>query len=51
MTVAPTKVYRPIEENVRVYNELFEEFRLLHDYFGGENDVMKRLLAIRRRCR
>lgn len=51
MTAAPTKVYRPIEENVRVYNELFEEFRLLHDYFGGENDVMKRLLAIRRRCR
>ena len=33
-----------------VYDELFAEYRLLHDYFGrGSNDVMKRLKAIRSR--
>lgn len=41
-------VYYPIEENVQVYNRIFDEYVTLHDYFGrGENDVMKRLKAIK----
>lgn len=45
-------VYRPIPENVVVYEELFQEYRRLHDYFGrGGNDVMKRLMAIQARQR
>lgn len=43
-------VYMPKEENVKIYNELFDEYRILHDYFGkGANDVMKRLKAIKRK--
>jgi len=38
------RIYKPNPENVEVYNKLFYEYRILHDYFGrGENDVMKRL--------
>jgi L-ribulokinase len=41
--------YRPRPENREIYNRLFKEFQTLHDYFGrGENDVMKRLKALRR---
>ncbi len=41
-------VYRPIPENRAIYNELYAEYRTLHDYFGrGDNDVMKRLMALR----
>lgn len=40
--------YKPIPENVELYNKLFEEYKILHDYFGkGGNDVMKRLKKIR----
>ena len=40
---------RPIPENVAAYEELFQEYRTLHDYFGrGANDVMHRLKAIQR---
>ena len=42
------KVYRPIPANREVYDRLYREYVLLHDYFGrGENDVMKRLKALR----
>lgn len=42
-------IYTPIPENVELYNKLFAEYRLLHDYFGrGANDVMKRLKAIKK---
>ena len=42
--------YRPDAARHRVYDELFAEYRVLHDYFGrGQNDVMKRLKAIRGR--
>lgn len=45
-------VYRPIEANSLVYDELFAEYTLLHDHFGrGGNDVMHRLKALRRRAR
>ncbi|MBO7728861.1 MAG: ribulokinase [Oscillospiraceae bacterium] len=41
-------VYHPIPENVRIYNELYSEYLILHDYFGrGENNVMKRLRKYR----
>jgi len=43
------KVYKPVPENVRMYDKLYAEYKILHDYFGrGANDVMKRLKEIRR---
>jgi len=46
------EVYRPIAEHTAVYDRLYAEYRTLHDYFGrGENDVMKRLKAIRAESR
>ncbi|HSL86809.1 MAG TPA: hypothetical protein VK861_07725, partial [Bacteroidales bacterium] len=45
-------VYKPIKANVEVYDKLFAEYRILHDYFGrGSNDVMKRLKEIRKSVR
>jgi len=45
-------VYKPDPEAVRVYDRLFAEYVLLHDYFGrGQNDVMKRLKAIKKESR
>jgi L-ribulokinase len=42
------EVYRPIPAHSQVYDKLFAEYLLLHDYFGrGANDVMKRLKKIR----
>lgn len=38
------KTYQPIPENVEAYQQLYQEFKVLHDYFGcGGNDVMKHL--------
>ncbi len=37
-------LYEPIPEHVAVYERLYREYKILHDYFGmGGNDVMKRL--------
>ena len=45
-------VYRPIPENVAIYDQLYADYSTLYDYFGrGENDVMKRLRALRRAAR
>lgn len=42
------ETFKPIPENVAVYNKLYEEYNTLHDYYGrGTNDVMKRLKAIK----
>jgi L-ribulokinase len=42
--------YRPDPERARIYDELFAEYRTLHDHFGrGGNDVMRRLRARRAR--
>ena len=42
------ETYTPIPENQTIYDKLYAEYILLHDYFGrGENDVMKRLKAIK----
>jgi L-ribulokinase len=42
-------IYQPNPANVRVYDKLYQEYKLLHDYFGrGGNDVMKRLKEIKK---
>ena len=42
------KTYEPKPENVRVYEKLYSEYRILYDYFGrGENDLLKKLRSIR----
>ncbi len=46
------KVYVPDLQAKAAYDKLFAEYRILHDYFGrGENDVMKRLKALRNAIR
>ncbi len=43
------KVYVPVPEHTEIYEKLYAEYKLLHDYFGrGENDVMKRLKKIKK---
>lgn len=43
------EIYKPVKANVAVYNKLYNEYHILHDYFGrGANDVMKRLKEIRK---
>ncbi len=40
-------VYKPNSAAKAVYDKLYAEYKLLHDYFGrGVNDVMKRMKAI-----
>ncbi|MFP7762307.1 ribulokinase [Marisediminicola sp. LYQ134] len=42
-------VYTPDEARADAYDLLFDEYALLHDYFGrGSNDVMHRLKAMKR---
>ena len=42
-------VYVPVTENSNIYDRLYEEYLLLHDWFGKQgNDVMRRLKEIRR---
>ncbi|OMF37834.1 ribulokinase [Paenibacillus sp. FSL H8-0548] len=42
------ETFKPIPANVAVYEKLYAEYNLLHDYYGrGSNDVMKRLKAIK----
>jgi L-ribulokinase len=44
------ETFRPDAAHRAVYDELYAEYRRLHDYFGaGGNDVMKSLKAIRAR--
>jgi L-ribulokinase len=44
--------YQPLPENVKAYDDLYREYRTLHDYFGrGANEVMHRLKARRREAR
>lgn len=41
--------YLPEGERHAVYDDLFREYRALHDYFGrGSNDVMKRLKGLKK---
>jgi L-ribulokinase len=41
-------VYLPDEARARAYDALFEEYVALHDHFGRQEQVMRRLKAIRR---
>jgi L-ribulokinase len=44
--------YKPVKANAEVYNKLYAEYRIMHDYFGrGANDVMKRLKEIKKDVR
>ena len=46
------EVYTPVPENAAVYDTLYSEYTILHDYFGrGANDVMKRLKNIKKQSR
>jgi len=41
------KTFIPIQENEQAYNQLFVEYKKLHDYFGrGSNQVMERLKSV-----
>lgn len=43
--------YYPNPEAAAIYNELYQEYAVLHDYFGrGANPVMKRLKKIRKQA-
>ena len=43
-----SEVYKPNPQARKVYDRLYAEYDLLHDYFGrGGNDVMKRLKALK----
>lgn len=44
--------YTPNPEAHKVYMKMYDEYKILHDYFGrGGNDVMKRLLALKAESR
>lgn len=48
MTRLKETLYRPIPDNIEIYNELFIEYKKLYDYFGKqENNVMKKLKMIK----
>lgn len=52
MSARDTKTYSPIPENAAIYEELYQEYRTLHDYFGrGENPVMHNLKELTRRVK
>lgn len=38
-----SRKYKPCEQNRRIYDALYSEYRTLYTYFGIENPVMKRL--------
>jgi L-ribulokinase len=45
------ETYTPKKENALVYDRLYAEYELLHDYFGrGANDVMKRLKELKKQA-
>ena len=46
------EVYLPNAENQKMYEKIYAEYVILHDYFGrGANDVMKRLKNIKAEAR
>lgn len=50
MRPIPSKVYNPISEHTAIYNTLYTEYLRLHDYFGGDNNVMKMLRRLRQKA-
>ncbi|MBP2240264.1 L-ribulokinase [Cytobacillus eiseniae] len=52
MAQLKNEAYYPMQENVRIYEKLYQEYIRLHDYFGrGENNVMKCLKEIKESIR
>ncbi|RDW20696.1 ribulokinase [Oceanobacillus chungangensis] len=48
MSRVKEEVIKPIPDNVAIYEKIYQEYSILHDYFGrGDNNVMKRLKKIR----
>ena len=46
------RIFEPNSKNQEICNELYEEYKRLHDYFGkGENGVMERLRKIAKKER
>ncbi len=44
--------FKPVTENVLLYQKLYSEYKILHDYFGrGVNSVMKNLKEIKKEAR
>lgn len=43
LSVTPIRTYKPIKENSEKYSALYNEYLVLHDYFGKTNMVMERL--------
>ncbi len=43
MTKTADCTYLPDPKNHRVYNEIYEQYKIVHDTFGLQNKVMKRL--------
>ncbi|MGG4006843.1 ribulokinase [Bacillus licheniformis] len=41
------KTYKPIPENVSLYDQLYAEYKELYTYFGKQNNVMKRLKKLK----
>ena len=44
------RVYRPIPENVAVYDQLYTVYKTLHDKFGGEERHLIQTLNQLRNC-
>lgn len=40
--------YKPIKENVLIYRTLYEEYKVLSQYFAKENSVMKKLKKLKK---
>ena len=45
--ISRTEEFQPDLAAHAVYDQIYAEYRRLHDYFGRENDVMKHLKSIR----
>ncbi len=43
MSKVKAETVKPNVNNVLKYNKLYDEYHILHDYFGYDNNVMKRL--------
>ncbi len=41
------KYFKPIPENVEAYNKLYSQYKILHDYFGTDSNLMKDLKKIK----
>lgn len=42
------ETYEPIKKNKEIYEKIYAEYKILHEYFGtGQNNVMKRLKQIK----